>query len=699
MADWKALQIEVPGKELLAPTATVLEQLLILLEVLKTILNTIKVFLIDFGNPIRALVDALISLIEELFLSLKATGIYGLFHVPNPADDPNFENHRGFDAFTEVFKASLFDSKDPNRPQPRQGSTVGGFVLLVVTADAPFGLLGKIKQLLKFFNREFSSPRYEAPQNLKAAPLGPGGDPILSISDVFKINPEKIGLTWDLSTSSETPDNGFNDVISRVANEFVPSNFLIEKSTINPSAEVIDVGDIKNASVAGKVEQGIVKSVAGTSSQVTQRQLLRDTNDDLVIKFTKYIVIDSFLISSLIGQLGRMRWVDDDVEPDTTYYYRVRAFSGDLALTDDGQIDFAPPAKTQGRSEPCVKWPSRSDEPEAECVMGKASGIVAIRVPAPLSVATFDVVENLRRVFQAAFTCDFHRFYNANAGSVTGEGSLAKLAGGAARYYAHDLVVTIQGAPGDTIPAKVFNLPSLEFPWEARSIRRQSARLADSLASAMLEGGSSSVETFRSLMQAVGPVLQESTLEGAVFALTETEDITDDDQASVFLTAYGDETFRESLLEVVNFLKAFAGGGTPPDWVALSPLRDIVPWSGEIIYSLLDKIQSLVDAFNGVAKELNDFIDLLTRKIDTLERLLESLVSILDFIESLQIGAYALVVPEVSGTAVDWVRVVDEAGGTRPPSGPGGYSGGVALSYVASDITAFKTAFSVIFGA
>jgi len=482
MADWKSLQIQVPGKELLAPVGSVLEQLLILLEILKTVLNTIKVFLIDFGNPIKALVDALISLVEELFLSLKVSGVYGLFHVPNPIDDPNFDNHRGFDAFSEVFKASLFDSKDPSRPQPRPGSTKGGFVLLVVTADAPFGLLGRIKQLLKFFNRDFASPRYEAPQNLKAAPLGPEGDPILSIADVLSINPEKIGLTWDLSTSSETPDNGFNDVLSRVANEFVPSNFLIEKSTINPSASVIDISDIKTATSAGRVEQGIVKSVAGTSSRVTQRQLVRDTYDDLVIKFTQYIVLDSTAIESLIGQLGRMRWIDDDVEPNTTYYYRVRAFSGDLALTGDDQIDFEDPEATDGRSEPRVKWPSSSDDPEAECVMGKASGIVAIRVPAPLTVPTFDVVENLRRIFQASFTCDFHR---NSAAPLTGEGSLTRLAGGSAAFSSELLVAEIQNAPGDTIPTKIASLPALEFPWETRSIRRQSARLADSVASAM----------------------------------------------------------------------------------------------------------------------------------------------------------------------------------------------------------------------
>jgi hypothetical protein len=127
-------------------------------------------------------------------------------------------------------------------------------------------------------------------------------------------------------------------------------------------------------------------------------------------------------------------------------------------------------------------------------------------------------------------------------------------------------------------------------------------------------------------------------------------------------------------------------------------LRDIVPWSGEIIYSLLDKIQALVDAFKGVMSELNDFIGLLSRKIDTLERLLEELISVLDFIESLQIGAFVLAVPEVEGTVDNWVAAVETAGGTVPPSGPGGYSAGVALAYVGPDVTALKAAFSLIFG-
>jgi hypothetical protein len=117
-----------------------------------------------------------------------------------------------------------------------------------------------------------------------------------------------------------------------------------------------------------------------------------------------------------------------------------------------------------------------------------------------------------------------------------------------------------------------------------------------------------------------------------------------------------------------------------------------------MLYDLLDKIKALLDAFSGVMDEIKSFIDLLERKIDALERFLEFLLNILDFIESLQVGAYLLSVPSTSGTVHDWAYLVDTAGGTKPPLNAGGYSAGVAFAYVASDISAFRTAFSIIFG-
>lgn len=116
-----------------------------------------------------------------------------------------------------------------------------------------------------------------------------------------------------------------------------------------------------------------------------------------------------------------------------------------------------------------------------------------------------------------------------------------------------------------------------------------------------------------------------------------------------------------------------------------------------MIYDLLAKVQALLDAFKGVFDEINAFIALLERKIQALERFLEFLINILNLIESLQIGAYMLIAFDLSDTT-SWVSTIDTAGGTPPPRNPGGYSAGIAFAYSGTDVVAFKTAFSLIFG-
>lgn len=704
MAEWRALTVQVPGKDVLEPVRGVLEQLLILLDVLKAVLNTIKSFLIDFGNPLRILVESLIRIIEELFLSLKASGAFALYHVPNPTDDPNFQDHTGYDRFAEVFKQSLFDTKDFNRPQPRAGSTKGGFVLMMVQADSPYTLLARINTLLEFFSKKFTAPRFEAPRNVKAQPVDLEGTPLVSVASLFSERPEAIQLSWSLPTSAETPDTGFSDLVSRVASEFVPPKFLVERSTVNPASQTIDISQIKAPSAAGRVEFSRTVPVAGTSTSVSKREFLLDSYGELVVKFTESFVVDPGSVEGMLGQLGTFRYVDRNIDPDTTYYYRVRALAGNLQL-DDGQIAWGSPKNSDGREIPRIEWPAPSDE---EVVVGKPSGIVSARIPTP--IPDFDVIENLRRVFLVAFSSDFHRQIRGED-DLLGTGTLVNLAGPVGGKEFFDVQSRIlRAAP--TIVEAIAILESdspISFPWEHILVRKQSGRLADSMASAMIQTGGTTLERFRSLMQSVRSDLGGSLEEALAFV---EDDVSTLDKASSYVQVYNSNAHREALSEVITFLKSFTGGGITPDWVSVNPLRDIVPWAGQILYDLLDKVQSLVDAFAGVNQEIKNFVDLLTRKVETLERTLEFLVSILSLVESLKIGAYILVVPEVEGSAVEWVRTVDSASGSLPlaigavdPSagnqpvrGPGGYSGGVALAYVGSDIAAFRTAFSIIFG-
>jgi hypothetical protein len=132
--------------------------------------------------------------------------------------------------------------------------------------------------------------------------------------------------------------------------------------------------------------------------------------------------------------------------------------------------------------------------------------------------------------------------------------------------------------------------------------------------------------------------------------------------------------------------------------MSVQPLRDIVPWSAQLLYDLLDKIDALLAAYSGLIEEIKNFIDLIIRKIETLERFIQFLLDILNLIESLQLGFYLLSAPDAGGTVYDWWDIVDNAGGIQPSTGPGGYSAGVSFAWVASDIGAIVTAFKQIFG-
>ena len=232
-ATWSSFKIQLPGQEFLEPVRNVLETLLVFLEVLKAILETIKIFLIDFPNPIAALVKAIIALITTFFEALNRTGIYAWFDVPDPSVDPNFYRHQGgYPAFVNRFKGGLLDTRDPGRPQPIAGATSSGFVCIIADAQGPVELIRLIRILLRFFSKDLTSPQYPPPGNVKIAAAGDKNTPILNLARMFKVNIKGVLLQWTLGGNQTSPDPGFRDLAGMVGNEFIPPNWLIEKSSV-----------------------------------------------------------------------------------------------------------------------------------------------------------------------------------------------------------------------------------------------------------------------------------------------------------------------------------------------------------------------------------------------------------------------------------------------------------------------------------
>jgi hypothetical protein len=258
-----------------------------------------------------------------------------------------------------------------------------------------------------------------------------------------------------------------------------------------------------------------------------------------------------------------------------------------------------------------------------------------------------------------------------------------------------------------------------DMPWQKFLVRYNATRMANLVASAMLQAGSYAIEGFRGIMQGNPPPAGSvtsvtlfatcTTLEQYVFALTNivVEDPLDPTQkstielaqASAYGILYSNETFRRNVLMAVEQIKSFTLGGVKPDWQSLALLRDIVPWAGQILYQILAAIQSLLDAFNGVMQEIRDFIDLLLRKINALERFIEFLIRLMEYVLSLDVSCYVLNVSPVTKGVPELLEIIDDAntGPDAPPLDPGGYSAGIALAYVAPDVSAFQKAFGLIF--
>jgi hypothetical protein len=742
-AQWDSFKIKLPGKDFLEPIRDVMETLLVFLEVLKAILETVKIFLLNFPNPIAALVEALIRLVTTFFEAINRTGIYAWYDVPEPTKDPHFFRYQGgYQAFIQRFKGSLLDTRDPYRPQPISGATQSGFIAIVADAQGPVELIRLISILLKFFSKDTLHPKYPAPANLKILPVGDKGEPILNLARVFEIETKAVVLSWTLPGSVNSPDPGFNDIGATIGREFVPPNWVIERNTV-PLNEKIKSFDLNKPGASGIVMHDVVtdhEKGGAPLARTTQTIRLVDNSGDPITRFEKVTTVESALggnkpkgPAAIMGALGVFKWIDTDVELDHTYYYRVRAYSGDLPVSDEGIIQYGNPVKDENTKRWYIPTPGG-------VVWGLPSGIHRVRVPK--IPPKFNVIKNLEKLFMVAFSLNFHlevpfqvKFDDmddpigdlSNLGTLSkaliGRGSLVNHSGIAATIAANPIAGKKLKGIGPTTnqysqeknEASLLTKPP---PWGEWGVQYQSKKLASVCGSALLEQGSGAIGQFQAIMESY-PRGKPKTLkkltdahnlsqmcaaltyivdeQSALGGFAATGHLTDDETYQTYGEAFNDPLVRKNTLFAIRFITSYLLGGTPPDWIQVSVLRDIIPWSGQLLYEILAKIQALLDAFKSVMDEIAAFIDMLERKIDALERFIEYLISILDFILSLEAGFYVLRLPSTGGDVFSWMSAIDSATGTPPTSGPGGYSAGVAFAYIAPDITAFVTALDLIF--
>lgn len=720
MADWSTFSLQIPGKDLMQQIQNILETLTVFLDILKAILETVKTLLVLFGNPIYALVQVLLALITNLLNTLQRTGLYIYLDVPNLAKDPSCKKQAGgFQGFKQRLKASLVDTHDPNRPQPIAGFLTGGFILMVIDTDGVLQLITLIQLLLRLFGQDLLAPHYAAPANVKALPVGSKGDDLLSITQVFTDPPKAIAIEWSLpSTQPTSNDPGFKGLANQISTEFIPPKWIIEKSLIPPVTEVTD-SQLTDPTAAGFVtttQNSSFLDPRNKNQPIKKKIRLKDEYNDPFVKMQKYIVVDvsTNTASFLLGQLGTFRYIDTDVVPDQAYFYRVRAFSGSLAINGT-TVSFSKPEQNMNSGGKfLLRWPST--DPTQPVIVGRASAVIRARIP---KIPPFDVLGNLTALFLTAYSLDFQLPANPTdtfdsqglpSGSTppnhVGLGSLADQAGILADDSQIQLLTQLSQASSLTAISNPVTGKPPQMPWQMRSFKFQSNRLTITVASAMTASGSSFLSGFQDLMtgglpggpMAVtwpSPTTNLSQL-CLAFTATNPDGTVSDATAQAFQKAYMDPHVRLNILAGIRYIKTFTLGGKGPDWIAVSLLRDIIPWAGQFIYDIIAKIQALADAFQGIIKEITAFIDMIERKIDTIERFIQFLISILNFLESLEVSFSLLFVPSVDGDISNWIAAIDQAQ-NAPTSGPLGFTGGIGIAYLAPDISAIVTALKLIF--
>jgi hypothetical protein len=349
----------------------------------------------------------------------------------------------------------------------------------------------------------------------------------------------------------------------------------------------------------------------------------------------------------------------------------------------------------------------------------------------------FDVLQNLEYVLRMAFALGFHlelsptaTFDDAgrNTGSTPvseiGKGSLTNMGGPISQIipavtlgFVNPKSTSLEagavggvGFSGNGITSVTKDPTSGSYPDVTHnfySVKAHAARLASAIGSALLDN-SAMLYPLRDIMYSLprplpqkGYFIGATNLQGMVNAFNTLPDKFpkqyDPDVYLTYQAAFSDQNTRLNVLDVIQFIKSFTLGGTPPDWISISLLRDVIPWSGQFIYDLLNRIDALLDAFKSAVDEIQAFIDTLVRKIEVLERFVKFLIEMLNYLDSFSAGFYYLNLPSTDQGVNGWIQALDGAMGTKPPSGPGGYSAGVALAYSATDVTAFVKAFGIIF--
>ena len=208
-------------------TDAVFEVINLTFDLINSALDFIASLLIDFTNPLKPIIEAIIALLNSFIADLRNFGWY-LTYDRKGFEDPTKKLLGGYPAFESRLVEKLLDIGDPTRPNFSPESKVFAMTFFVGADASKLGaILAQIKKLLKLFlTLSGPSDKAAAPINVE---VGYYNDVVGEVQLPNKFKPDGVRVKWNLPPPPNTnkimpksfilPDYFLFSVATRITNE------------------------------------------------------------------------------------------------------------------------------------------------------------------------------------------------------------------------------------------------------------------------------------------------------------------------------------------------------------------------------------------------------------------------------------------------------------------------------------------------
>jgi hypothetical protein len=548
--------------------------------------------------------------------------------------------------------------------------------------------MSQLFALLALIKHPLTLTGLPAPISLKALPVKKGGDPIAQFRNLFDSDLDKtLSLQWRMPEGpTATGARGFVGQLTAFYNSFRFPNFLVERTDeTNPQGVVFKL-PTSTVTLGKNVDILINRYNFPT---VSSNVAIREENGDTYRNFPNKFVVGG--ASLLEGKLtGSYEFLDDDpaLEAGKTYYYRVRAYFGDitayLGTNNANELKSAGLIKKVG-NQLIIRFGQG-------VVMGRPSPIAKGFVPRPRPTSqAFDAYNNISDAIIAGILLNFE-FPAAGLADdsrrvqqKTGWGSLGILGGQIgplkAAFDSSDqikdnfLVKTTARRLTNSVLTNIYNQPAAFDLLSAKWVGAAQA-VVDQLFNHM--------QSTWKFVGIVGGITPQANVEINSYLAREDSYVTGQPLTGP-VPIFGDDpnvVDIEARQALADFIRtAISMTNTEISYLAWYSVTvgDLFPALLPVIFDFEQFLLSFLKALNSALQEIVDIIQTLIQQIQSLEAILETILALLELFD-VNVRVSLLVVGPTQGSASDLVTALQNSD-AKPAESPFGLHSGMVMTF------------------